>query len=212
QQTTIGASANPASPSVDAPSQSKHPSTPGPEANDRIPAIPEPAVKAARAAAPSPASARAKSSQEPSAAESGSAGLPITQVSSKSPLTNTPSVDNTLEARLAATQQWLASESETTYSIQLMGAEDATQLKQHLNVLAKSIEMNKIFVYRTVAKEKPSLTVLYGSLSDQREAQQALKELPPSLKAYRPHLRTVQGIQGEIRRHQSVAQPTGANS
>jgi MSHA biogenesis protein MshM len=211
QQTTTGASANPASPSVNAPSQ--HPSTPGPQASDRIPAIPEPAVKAARAAAPSPASDRAKSSQEPLTAESGSAaGLPITQVSSKSPLTNTPGMDNTLETRLAATQQWLASESETTFSIQLMGAEDATQLKQHLNVLSKSIEMNKIFVYRTVAKEKPSLTVLYGSFSDQRTAQQALKELPLSVRAYKPLLRTVQGIRGEISRYETVAQPMGANS
>jgi len=84
-----------------------------------------------------------------------------------------------------------------------MGAEDATQLKHHLNVLSKSIETNKLFVYRTLAKEKPSLTVLYGSFSDRREAQQALKELPASLKAYRPILRTVQGVLGEIERHQA---------
>jgi len=108
-----------------------------------------------------------------------------------------------VEARLAATREWLSSEPRTTYSIQLMGAEDATQLKHHLNVLSKSIETNKLFVYRTLAKEKPSLTVLYGSFRDRREAQQPLKALPASLKAYRPILRTVQGVLGEIERHQA---------
>jgi septal ring-binding cell division protein DamX len=117
-----------------------------------------------------------------------------------------------LEARLAATREWLATEALGTYSIQLMGAEDATQLKHHLNVLAKSIEMNKIFVYRTIAKQKPSLTVLYGSFGDRREAQQALKELPASLKVYRPILRTVQGIRGEMRQHQTNEQNGSANS
>ena len=36
------------------------------------------------------------------------------------------------------------------------------------------IEINKIFVYRTVARQKPSLTVLYGSFSDRGAAQDAL--------------------------------------
>jgi MSHA biogenesis protein MshM len=117
-----------------------------------------------------------------------------------------------LEARLVATREWLSSETQGTYSIQLMGAEDATQLKHHLNVLSKSIEMNKVFVYRTMAKQKPSLTVLYGSFGDRAEAQQALKELPAALKAYRPILRTVQGIRGEMRQHQTNEQSGSTNS
>ena len=74
------------------------------------------------------------------------------------------------------------------------------------------IEMNKIFVYRTVARQKPSLTVLYGSFGDRREAQQALNELPASLKAYRPILRTVQGIRGEMRQHQTNEQSGSTSS
>ena len=102
-----------------------------------------------------------------------------------------------------ATRAWLASENQTTYSIQLMGAESPQQLKEHLNVLAKSIEMNKVFVYRTVAKQKPSLTVLYGSFDDRRTAQEALNKLPAYLKSNRPILRTVQGVNAEIRQHQT---------
>ena len=112
---------------------------------------------------------------------------------------------DTLESRLAATQQWLNNEAPGTYSIQLLGSENPEQLKLHLKVIAKTIEMNKIFVYRTIAREKPSLTVLYGSFDEYGAAKAALSSLPKSLKAYRPILRTVQGIQGEIRRHQTSA-------
>jgi len=63
--------------------------------------------------------------------------------------------------------------------------------------------MNKIFVYRTVAKQKPSLTVLYGSFGDRRTAREALEKLPESLKTNQPILRTVNGIRAEIRQHQA---------
>ena len=105
--------------------------------------------------------------------------------------------------RLTATRDWLASQPQTTISIQLMGTHDEEQLKNHLNVLSKFIEINDIFVYRTMAKQKPSMTVLYGSFDDHRAAQEALAKLPPFLKENRPILRTVQGIREEIRLHQS---------
>ncbi|HXF65882.1 MAG TPA: SPOR domain-containing protein, partial [Burkholderiales bacterium] len=108
-----------------------------------------------------------------------------------------------LETRLAATREWLATEPETTYSIQLLGAENPVQLKEHLNVLSKFVEINQIYVYRTVARQKPSLTVTYGSFGSRREAQDALEKLPARLKAYRPILRTVHGIRSEIRQHQT---------
>jgi type II secretory pathway predicted ATPase ExeA len=108
-----------------------------------------------------------------------------------------------IESRITATREWLANEAQTTYSIQLFGANDPDQLKYHLNELAKFIEMNKVFVYRTLAKQKPSLTVLYGSFGDRRTAQEALDKLPGSLKANQPILRTVNGIRAEIRQHQA---------
>jgi MSHA biogenesis protein MshM len=108
-----------------------------------------------------------------------------------------------LQDRLAATREWLTTATQTTYSIQLLGADDPEQLREHLNGIAKFIEMNKIFVYRTVAKRKPSLTVLYGSFSDRRAAQEALDQLPVLLKANRPILRTVHGIRAEIRQHET---------
>ena len=108
-----------------------------------------------------------------------------------------------LENRLAVTEKWLATEANNLYSIQLLGTVDATQLKLHLNDLSKFVEINKIFVYRTVANGRPLLTVLYGTFSDRRSAQDVLDKLPESLKANRPILRTVDGIRGELRKNQA---------
>jgi type II secretory pathway predicted ATPase ExeA len=107
------------------------------------------------------------------------------------------------ESRLAATKDWLAQADKNLYSIQLFGADNPLQLKYHLNEISKFVEINDIFVYRTVAKNKPSLTVLYGSFNDRRAALDALAKLPAALKANRPVLRTMQGIRAEIAQHQT---------
>ena len=107
------------------------------------------------------------------------------------------------ESRLAATKDWLAQGDKNLYSIQLLGADNPAQLKHHLNEIRKFIEINDIFVYRTVAKQKPSLTVLYGSFNDRRAALDALAKLPAALKTNRPVLRTMQGIRAEIAQHQA---------
>jgi septal ring-binding cell division protein DamX len=112
-------------------------------------------------------------------------------------------VPDVLESRLAATEKWLATENGNLYIIQLLGTVDATQLKLHLNDLSKSIEMNKLFVYRTLANGRPLLTVLYGTFSDRRSAQDVLEKLPDDLKVNRPFVRTVEGIRDELRRNQA---------
>ncbi len=107
-----------------------------------------------------------------------------------------------VEQRLAATREWLARQLPSTVSIQLMGTHSEEQLRNHLKVLSKFIEINDVFVYRTMAKQKPSVTVLYGSFKDLHAAQEALEKLPPFLKENRPLLRTIQGIRTEIRQRQ----------
>ncbi|HEV2008503.1 MAG TPA: SPOR domain-containing protein, partial [Burkholderiales bacterium] len=106
-----------------------------------------------------------------------------------------------LQARLAATENWLRQQDKNTHTIQLLGADNPQQLKHHLNVISKYVEINEIFVYRTVAKQKPSLTVLYGTFNDRQAARDALAQLPAPLKAYKPLLRSVQGIRAEIAQH-----------
>lgn len=128
------------------------------------------------------------------------APAPATAPSAATPAVAVPAGSNALlDSRLATTTTWLAGAKPRTYTIQLMGSTDDQQLNQHLKFLSNSIEINSLFVYRTVAKGAPSLTVVWGSFDSQREALEAMAKLPPALKAYRPLLRTVQGIKAEVR-------------
>ena len=205
-------------------SQSKLPA-PVPPANLPPPAIPSGTPQSASTpqpaqelTSPDPAAAPASVGASPVPAPDSSPDVasqektepptirPIKLAASSEVSANSQSVSSNLdplEARLATTRNWLMQQDKTTYSIQLLGTDNAQQLKNHLNVITKFVEINDIFVYRTLAKQKPSLTVLYGSFSDRRAAQQALAKLPPSLKAFRPILRTVQGVRDEIAQHPS---------
>ena len=149
-----------------------------------------PAV-AAKAAEPKPPVELAKPASKTEVAVAGA--------NSQVPLNTTDEV----ELRMAATKEWLAQKGKNSYSIQLLGTDNPAQLKNHLNFIRKYVEINDIFVYLTIAKQKPSLTVLYGSFKDRRSAQEALAKLPASLKTYKPVLRTMQGVRAEIARHRS---------
>jgi septal ring-binding cell division protein DamX len=79
-----------------------------------------------------------------------------------------------------------------------MGVNNDAQLTAHLQTLAKVLEPSKIYVFRTVAQGKPSVTVIYGSYADRKAALEALQKLPPAIVANRPVLRTVKGIRAEM--------------
>lgn len=104
--------------------------------------------------------------------------------------------------RLAATESWLAAQSPTTCSIQLMVSTDLEQLRYHLGKISHEIEMGKVFVYRSKVRGKPAWVVLYGSFPGSAKTLEAMESLPESLKVYRPYLRTVQGVKTEIRQSQ----------
>lgn len=104
--------------------------------------------------------------------------------------------------RLAATENWLATQSPATSSIQLMVSNDLRQLRDHLGKISHEIEMDLIFVYRSKVNGQPAWTVLYGSFPSRAKTVAAMEVLPESLKVYRPYLRTVQGVRAEIRQNQ----------
>ena len=112
--------------------------------------------------------------------------------------------DDILASRIQATRQWLSAEAGQIYSIQLLGSDKPQKLKHHLNVIAKSVEINNVFVYRTLANQKPFLSVLYGRFASRKAAQEALDRLPPQLRAFKPYLRTVQGIREEMSRNNTL--------
>jgi septal ring-binding cell division protein DamX len=106
-----------------------------------------------------------------------------------------------VESRLAATREWLSAAPQTLHTIQIMGTNSEDQLKSQLRALARVLEPQKIYVFRTVAHGKPVMTVVYGGYADRQSALQALEKLPPSVSANRPVLRTVNGIRSELRQH-----------
>jgi MSHA biogenesis protein MshM len=103
-----------------------------------------------------------------------------------------------VKSRLAATRSWLVTAAPSTHTIQLMGVSNDEQLTTHLQTLSRVLEPSKIYVFRTVAQGKPSVTVIYGSYADRKAALEALHKLPPAVVVNRPVLRTVKGIRAEM--------------
>jgi septal ring-binding cell division protein DamX len=108
-----------------------------------------------------------------------------------------------LEQRLQATDRWLDQEDGAYYSIQLLGADDPELLREYFKTIAKYLEIDKVYVYRTIANRHPSLTVLYGTFATRVEVTRTLQNLPDELKFNRPYYRTLQGIRSEIARQKS---------
>ncbi len=108
-----------------------------------------------------------------------------------------------LEQRLHATDRWLAEQNGTVYSIQLLGTNNPELLRDYFKTIAKYLEIEKVYVYRTMANQRPSLTLLYGNFADRAEVNRVLQSLPEELKTNRPYYRTIQGVRSEIARHRS---------
>lgn len=170
---------------------------------------PAPAPPAVAASEPPPPAAGATPAMVPASTPTAPLAAPTTpikqitkqDVNATSALT--PASTDLVQKRLRATAEWLAQPDNNAFTIQLLGADNQQQLKNHLNVITKYVEINEVFVYRTLAKQKPSMTVVVGSYADRQAAQNALNKLPAALKANRPILRTAQGIRAEIAQHQS---------
>lgn len=108
-------------------------------------------------------------------------------------------VEDIVSQRLVATTTWLATQPATTATIQIFGAENATQLKAQLESLSKVIASDDLYVYRTMVNQQPYLTVVYGHFATNDEAAQALRTLPNEVQKYHPHLRTIAGILRETK-------------
>ena len=128
---------------------------------------------------------------------------PAVAVSPPEPIvaTNTPS--DVLEQRLLATDQWLGVQNGAFYSIQLLGSDDPELLRDYFKTIAKYLEIDKVYVYRTTANRHPSLTVLYGTFATRNEVTRMLESLPEELKFNRPYYRTIQGVRSEIAHQRS---------
>lgn len=107
-----------------------------------------------------------------------------------------------VEKRLEATSTWLSQQSPDTVSIQLMVGDNLEQMRTQLEALTSVVELDNLYVYRTNVGGKPYISVLYGSYADRATASKALADLPKPLRTYRPQLRTVGGINKELKQLQ----------
>jgi len=153
-----------------------------------------------------PATAPAQTQQSAATPPAPAPAVPVAAAPAAIPPAPDPGPRNTtsaklLQERLAATSAWLAAAPPRNYTIQLLGARDDQQLNQHLRFISNIIEINDVFVYRTLAKGEPALTITWGNFDNQLAARQAMAQLPASLKVYKPLLRTVHGIKTEVARN-----------
>ncbi|MBU3735548.1 MAG: general secretion pathway protein [Methylobacterium sp.] len=152
---------------------------------------PPPALPAATVAAKAPAVTPPQPPAAQPATGSAETGKPADQVAR--------TADTILDKRLLATEAWLAHQPPTTVTIQLMGTDKPDLLRYQLESLSRMIALDEIFIYQIDFEGKPFYTLLYGSYPDRNIAKAELQALPKSLRAYRPHLRTVGGLQKEIK-------------
>ena len=114
-----------------------------------------------------------------------------------------------LRDRLDATTAWLAGKPDTDWTLQTISTTSEQNLRNHLRFLEKSIEINKVFVYRhrpnTDQKAGESraegavYSVLFGSYADRVAAERARADLPAQLKSNKPLPVMIQHIRTQLR-------------
>jgi MSHA biogenesis protein MshM len=112
-----------------------------------------------------------------------------------------------LAQRLSETQRWLVDVDDNRFTIQLLGAASAEILRQDLTDLREYVDIERVFVYRTMANQRPSYTVLLGTYGTRTEAYREIEELPEPIRINRPYHRTVGSVRAEIART-GIGSPT----
>lgn len=103
-----------------------------------------------------------------------------------------------IATRMHATEQWVRSGISDRHSIQLLVAPGEDQLRKHLKVLLKFIELNEIYMYRSVGRDNSTVNVLYGSFESREQALSELGELPAWLQVNRPYVRPISAVRAEV--------------
>ncbi len=105
-----------------------------------------------------------------------------------------------LAQRLSETERWLAATEDSSFTIQLLGSSNTEILRQDLNKLREYVDIERVFVYRTIANQRPSFTVVLGTYGTRTEANREIQELPEPISINRPYFRTVGSVRAEIAR------------
>ncbi len=103
--------------------------------------------------------------------------------------------------RFEAAQRWLPGEPGDRYAIQMVtvSSEQLGLLEDFLLKASKVLPMGGVYIYSVKINNQQHYRVAYGSYATQAEAQEAIKNLPPSLAVYRPYTRSVERMRSQNR-------------
>ncbi|OGR03280.1 MAG: hypothetical protein A2520_04225 [Deltaproteobacteria bacterium RIFOXYD12_FULL_53_23] len=114
---------------------------------------------------------------------------------------------NQLQARLAATQSWLAEENGANFTLQLILLTDTgtgARAGDFLRKLDKELGLRQIYIYHTSITADNQLRITYGNFPSEEQALAAFATMPAFYQRNGPVLRTVQGIRNEIAKQQEL--------
>lgn len=110
-----------------------------------------------------------------------------------------PESEELLQARLDATQRWLADADPKHFTIQvrLARADEKSVVAQFLRQQSSQGGIEQLYVHRINVRGREMLGLLYGEYASYLEADVALRQLPQELIRYQPYLRNLHQIQAE---------------
>ncbi len=112
-----------------------------------------------------------------------------------------------LDDRLLQTLNFLGKADGSEFSVQLLGGADMSVLRRQMIEISTLINIDQIFAFRTLAQNKPYISILYGNFKTLDAAKKAIDALPKKLKTNRPYLRTTKGIKAEIKANSPYLKP-----
>lgn len=137
------------------------------------------------------------------------AAAPTTPTSAvhPAPLQTAATTPDVVSTRLTAGTELLGTANAGEFAIQLILADRDNEkaLTRFLEQAARSVPLDRLYIYPTQANGRHHYGVMLGLYPDQQSAMQALKQLPGELLSHRPLLRTVGGIRKEVGEKISIA-------
>ncbi len=166
------------------------------------PATPAPAPAAAAAAAPVPvhdgATPVAAAPREHSAMPAAIGTEPAAQDPAPPPTSS----GKLVQARFAATQQWLKSAPGDQYSIQLFttSGHDLHTVEELLGRAAASkLELSDFYLYGVKINDQQHYRLAYGLYRGFAEGNAGIRQLPPAYRQFGPYLRSVERMRSQNR-------------
>lgn len=109
-----------------------------------------------------------------------------------------------IKKRTVRREQWLLSQQETHYTIQLVGVRNEQSLLTFIEQYARPMQQPLAY-YRTTYKGGVWYPLLYGIYPSAEKARQAINTLPEPIRAKNPWIRRLSAIQRAI--HKNASQP-----